>query len=193
MLTKYSNSAEKYWKRRSTCSFIHLIISPIHLQCNYSIYLILRIVCLFVHSCLCLSLFLYLIRVDQAKPSVVKQILRLLSTPLETYKNILTVLKLEHYPRLLTFLTFENRKVIISPPFLHSSILPSFLSSNRSIQFAFWLLTSFFILYDDYDYYFCYSYYFRELQLILQRQRLNILLLFLKPNKSTNYWNSSSL
>jgi len=47
---------------------------------------------------------------DHSKPSVVKQILRLLSTPLETYKNILTVLKLEHYPKLLTFLSFENRK-----------------------------------------------------------------------------------
>ncbi len=36
----------------------------------------------------------------------------LLSSPLETYQNIITVLKLENYPSLITFLSYDNRKRI---------------------------------------------------------------------------------
>jgi len=43
-------------------------------------------------------------------PACIKQLMKLLSIPLETFQNILTVLKLEMYPRLITFLAFDNRK-----------------------------------------------------------------------------------
>jgi len=45
-------------------------------------------------------------------PACVKQIQRLLNVPLETFKNILTVLKLQNYPSLLVFLSYENRKKV---------------------------------------------------------------------------------
>lgn len=47
---------------------------------------------------------------DYSKPSCVKQILKLLQTPLDTYKNILTVLKLDHFPKVIAFLGYDNRK-----------------------------------------------------------------------------------
>jgi vacuolar protein sorting-associated protein 35 len=49
---------------------------------------------------------------DYGKPSAVKQIVNLLTTPLENYKNIITVLKLEHYQKLITFLAHATRKKI---------------------------------------------------------------------------------
>jgi len=47
---------------------------------------------------------------DVVKPAVVKQILRLLQIPLDVYKNILTVLKLTEYTKLISNLNYENRK-----------------------------------------------------------------------------------
>lgn len=47
-----------------------------------------------------------------SSPSCVKQIQKLLNIPLETFKNILTVLKLQNYPTLLVFLSYENRKKV---------------------------------------------------------------------------------
>jgi len=47
---------------------------------------------------------------DATKPSVVKQILNLLNTPLDTYKNILTVLRLKNYHLVIEFLNYESRK-----------------------------------------------------------------------------------
>eukprot|EP01119_Soliformovum_irregulare_P001205 TRINITY_DN10924_c1_g1_i1.p1 TRINITY_DN10924_c1_g1~~TRINITY_DN10924_c1_g1_i1.p1 ORF type:complete len:819 (+),score=306.82 TRINITY_DN10924_c1_g1_i1:210-2459(+) len=47
---------------------------------------------------------------DVVKPAVVKQILRLLQIPLDVYKNILTVLKLSEYTKLISNLNYENRK-----------------------------------------------------------------------------------
>eukprot|EP01116_Phalansterium_solitarium_P025591 TRINITY_DN9862_c0_g2_i1.p1 TRINITY_DN9862_c0_g2~~TRINITY_DN9862_c0_g2_i1.p1 ORF type:complete len:802 (-),score=347.22 TRINITY_DN9862_c0_g2_i1:1227-3578(-) len=46
---------------------------------------------------------------DARKKSSVKQIMRLLNTPLESYRSILTVLKLQHYHELTTFLSFQER------------------------------------------------------------------------------------
>jgi vacuolar protein sorting-associated protein 35 len=44
------------------------------------------------------------------KPQVVKQIIAILTTPLQTYKNILTVLKLENYGSVMAYLTYQARK-----------------------------------------------------------------------------------
>mmetsp|Transcript_13641 Transcript_13641/g.18886 ORF Transcript_13641/g.18886 Transcript_13641/m.18886 type:complete len:789 (+) Transcript_13641:99-2465(+) len=49
---------------------------------------------------------------ENSKQAVVKQITKLLQTPLDTFKNILTVLKLENYPKTLSFLSLENRRRI---------------------------------------------------------------------------------
>ena len=49
---------------------------------------------------------------ERNKSSVVKQLLSLLSSPLDTYQNILTVLRLENYPNLISFLSYDNRKRI---------------------------------------------------------------------------------
>jgi vacuolar protein sorting-associated protein 35 len=51
-------------------------------------------------------------REDYSKPNSVKQIIKLLNTPLETYKNVLTVLVLENYPKLINFLSFKDRKKV---------------------------------------------------------------------------------
>jgi len=50
--------------------------------------------------------------VDLHAQITVKQILKLLSIPLENYKNVLTVLQLENYPNLISFLSFPNRKKV---------------------------------------------------------------------------------
>eukprot|EP01097_Dermamoeba_algensis_P001039 TRINITY_DN1396_c0_g1_i2.p1 TRINITY_DN1396_c0_g1~~TRINITY_DN1396_c0_g1_i2.p1 ORF type:complete len:741 (-),score=198.77 TRINITY_DN1396_c0_g1_i2:515-2737(-) len=47
---------------------------------------------------------------DMTKPNTVKLILKLLSLPLECFKNIITVLKLENYPQILNYLSYANRK-----------------------------------------------------------------------------------
>lgn len=49
---------------------------------------------------------------ETSKQAVVKQITKLLQTPLDTFKNILTVLKLENYPKTLSFLSLDNRRRI---------------------------------------------------------------------------------
>lgn len=49
---------------------------------------------------------------DYSKPNAVKQIVSLLTTPLDNYKNILTVLKLNHYKKLLEFLAYATRKKV---------------------------------------------------------------------------------
>lgn len=46
---------------------------------------------------------------DYSKTTCVKQILRLLSTPLESYKNILTVLSLKNYYGVVKYLNYSNR------------------------------------------------------------------------------------
>eukprot|EP01098_Paradermamoeba_levis_P003435 TRINITY_DN1567_c0_g1_i1.p1 TRINITY_DN1567_c0_g1~~TRINITY_DN1567_c0_g1_i1.p1 ORF type:complete len:801 (-),score=266.26 TRINITY_DN1567_c0_g1_i1:33-2435(-) len=47
---------------------------------------------------------------DLSKPSTVKQIQKLLNLPLDNYKNILIILKLENYPKILNYLNYTNRK-----------------------------------------------------------------------------------
>lgn len=47
---------------------------------------------------------------DYAKPSAVKQMISLLSIPLENYKNVLTVLKLTNYKKLTDYLNYDSRK-----------------------------------------------------------------------------------
>eukprot|EP01117_Protostelium_nocturnum_P004958 TRINITY_DN1795_c0_g1_i1.p1 TRINITY_DN1795_c0_g1~~TRINITY_DN1795_c0_g1_i1.p1 ORF type:complete len:786 (+),score=276.23 TRINITY_DN1795_c0_g1_i1:83-2440(+) len=49
---------------------------------------------------------------DHSKQAVVKQILNLLNTPLETYKNIITVLQLQNYHLMINFLNYECKKRI---------------------------------------------------------------------------------
>jgi len=49
---------------------------------------------------------------DNTKQPTVRQIIKLLTTPLESFKNILTVLKLQNYQDLIAFLSFANRKRI---------------------------------------------------------------------------------
>ncbi len=36
----------------------------------------------------------------------------LLNSPLDTYQNIITVLKLQNYPTLISYLSYDNRKRI---------------------------------------------------------------------------------
>ncbi|PRP80240.1 vacuolar protein sorting protein [Planoprotostelium fungivorum] len=47
---------------------------------------------------------------DGSKPLVVKQILHLLNTPLDTFKNILTVLRLQNYHLVIQYLNYDSRK-----------------------------------------------------------------------------------
>jgi len=47
---------------------------------------------------------------DTTKPPVIKQILNLLNTPLDTYKDILTVLRLQNYHLVISYLNYESRK-----------------------------------------------------------------------------------
>jgi len=49
---------------------------------------------------------------ESLKPACVKQIQKLLNSPLEEYKDILTVLKLENYPKLIQSLSWANRNRI---------------------------------------------------------------------------------
>lgn len=58
------------------------------------------------------KIFLIFFREEITKQAVVKQITKLLQTPLDTFKNILTVLKLEHYPKTMSFLNLDNRRRI---------------------------------------------------------------------------------
>jgi len=47
---------------------------------------------------------------QKGKQSCVKQMLALLNSPLDTYQNIITVLKLNNYPKIIPFLSYDNRK-----------------------------------------------------------------------------------
>ena len=49
---------------------------------------------------------------DYAKPSAVKQMISLLTIPLENYKNVLTVLKLTNYKKLIDYLNYDSRKKV---------------------------------------------------------------------------------
>lgn len=49
---------------------------------------------------------------DKSKQACVKQILTLLNSPLESFQNIITILGLESYPKLISFLSFDNRKKV---------------------------------------------------------------------------------
>jgi hypothetical protein len=49
---------------------------------------------------------------DYSKPSAVKQMISLLTIPLENYKNVLTVLKLTNYKKLIDYLNYESRKKV---------------------------------------------------------------------------------
>eukprot|EP01118_Nematostelium_gracile_P013563 TRINITY_DN5141_c0_g1_i5.p1 TRINITY_DN5141_c0_g1~~TRINITY_DN5141_c0_g1_i5.p1 ORF type:complete len:732 (+),score=221.45 TRINITY_DN5141_c0_g1_i5:76-2196(+) len=71
---------------------------------------------------------------DYSKTSTVKQILRLLQTPLDTYKNIITVLQLENYPKLFTFLSYDNRKRVALEIVKNAVDNSSFLSSANQVN-----------------------------------------------------------
>jgi vacuolar protein sorting-associated protein 35 len=49
---------------------------------------------------------------EQSKQSVVKQTLKLLTVPLDSFKNVLTLLKLEYYPKLMATLNATNKKKV---------------------------------------------------------------------------------
>jgi len=49
---------------------------------------------------------------EKSKQSCVKQMLALLNSPLDSFQNIITVLKLEHYPALMQYLSPENKKKV---------------------------------------------------------------------------------
>lgn len=49
---------------------------------------------------------------DYAKPSAVKQIVLLLTIPLDNYKNVLTVIKLANYKKLTDYLAYQSRKKV---------------------------------------------------------------------------------
>jgi vacuolar protein sorting-associated protein 35 len=47
---------------------------------------------------------------QKGRQPCVKQMMSLLNSPLDSFQNIITVLKLENYPKLIPFLSFDNRK-----------------------------------------------------------------------------------
>eukprot|EP01102_Stenamoeba_stenopodia_P015762 TRINITY_DN5417_c0_g1_i1.p1 TRINITY_DN5417_c0_g1~~TRINITY_DN5417_c0_g1_i1.p1 ORF type:complete len:782 (-),score=196.58 TRINITY_DN5417_c0_g1_i1:138-2483(-) len=51
-------------------------------------------------------------QVDITNSRAVKQIVKLLNIPLETYKNVLSVLELENYTALMPFLNYDTRKKV---------------------------------------------------------------------------------
>ena len=61
---------------------------------------------------------------DYAKPGAVKQMIGLLTIPLDNYKNVLTVLKLTNYKKLTDYLNYDSRKKVAI------SILPTLHSTN---------------------------------------------------------------
>jgi len=75
---------------------------------------------------------------DYTKPNTVKQILRLLNTPLEAYKNILTVLKLENYYSIVKYLSFTNRRNVainIARTSVESPPVPDAEYVNKLLEF----------------------------------------------------------
>jgi len=68
-----------------------------------------------------------------------KQLARLLNTPLEEYKNVLTVLQLEHYPRVMAHLPWAARKRvavdIAKSAVANQTRVPSAHAVNRLFEF----------------------------------------------------------
>lgn len=75
---------------------------------------------------------------DYSKNTNVKQIMRLLSTPLESYKNILTVLSLKNYYSIVKFLNFSNRRKIaldIARTAIESPPIPDADNVNKLLEY----------------------------------------------------------
>lgn len=75
--------------------------------------------------------------IPEFNTNTTKQITKLLSIPLESYKNILTVLKLENYPKLMTFLTFVHKRKVaidITKTSLESPSIPKSELVNKLLE-----------------------------------------------------------
>lgn len=67
-------------------------------------------------------------RLDKKDAAAGKQLVRLLSIPVENYKSSLTILQLEHYAPLLGFLSYDGRltvaKQLVESVLRHETIVP---------------------------------------------------------------------
>jgi len=75
---------------------------------------------------------------DYSKTTCVKQVLRLLSTPLESYKNILTVLSLKNYYGIVKFLNYSNRRKVavdIARTAIESPAIPDAENVNKLLEY----------------------------------------------------------